>query len=56
MVNATEETGHLPDFHAVDAETLDRTVAVYICSPANPQGAVATARVLGRPDSFGRKA
>ena len=42
MVNATEATGHLPDFDAVDAETLDRTVAVYICSPANPQGAVAT--------------
>jgi len=42
MVNATSATGHLPDFDAVDAETLDRTVAVYICSPANPQGAVAT--------------
>ncbi|KEJ90418.1 aminotransferase class I/II-fold pyridoxal phosphate-dependent enzyme [Sulfitobacter donghicola] len=42
MVNATVETGHLPDFHAVDAATLDRTVAVYVCSPANPQGAVAT--------------
>lgn len=42
MVNATEATGHLPDFHAVNVETLERTVAVYICSPANPQGAVAT--------------
>jgi len=42
MVNATKETGHLPDFHAVDAATLDRTVAVFVCSPANPQGAVAT--------------
>jgi aspartate/methionine/tyrosine aminotransferase len=41
MVNATSETGHLPDFDAVDEETLNRTVAVYICSPANPQGAVA---------------
>ncbi len=41
MVNATAETGHLPDFHGVDAETLDRTTAAYICSPANPQGAVA---------------
>jgi N-succinyldiaminopimelate aminotransferase len=42
MVNATQATGHLPDFGAVDAATLDRTVAVYICSPANPQGAVAS--------------
>lgn len=41
MVNATEATGHLPDFSTVDAATLDRMVAVYICSPANPQGAVA---------------
>ncbi len=41
MVNATADTGHLPDFSTVDAETLDRTVAVYVCSPANPQGAVA---------------
>ncbi|MDF3415347.1 aminotransferase class I/II-fold pyridoxal phosphate-dependent enzyme [Sulfitobacter sp. M57] len=41
MVNATLETGHLPDFSAVPEETLKRTTAAYICSPANPQGAVA---------------
>ncbi len=41
MVNATSATGHLPDFHAVPEETLQRTTAAYICSPANPQGAVA---------------
>ncbi|GAA6175677.1 aminotransferase class I/II-fold pyridoxal phosphate-dependent enzyme [Sulfitobacter pacificus] len=41
MVNATRETGHLPDFSTVPEETLKRTTAVYICSPANPQGAVA---------------
>jgi aspartate/methionine/tyrosine aminotransferase len=41
MVNATSETGHLPDFHAVPEDVLQRTAAVYICSPANPQGAVA---------------
>lgn len=39
---ATGDTGHLPDFSAVPAELLERTVAVYICSPANPQGAVAS--------------
>ncbi len=42
FVNATEESGHLPDFHAVPQELLARCTAVYICSPANPQGAVAT--------------
>lgn len=39
---ATEATGDLPDFHAVDPAILDRTAIAYICSPANPQGAVAT--------------
>ncbi|MFP4327728.1 MAG: aminotransferase class I/II-fold pyridoxal phosphate-dependent enzyme [Paracoccaceae bacterium] len=41
FVPATRETGFLPDFAALPAEVLDRTVAAYICSPANPQGAVA---------------
>lgn len=40
-VPATEATGHLPDFHALPADVLDRTAIAYICSPANPQGAVA---------------
>ncbi|MFT6537968.1 MAG: aspartate/methionine/tyrosine aminotransferase [Loktanella salsilacus] len=39
---ATADTGHLPDFGAVPADVLDRTAIAYICSPANPQGAVAT--------------
>lgn len=43
LVPATAETGHLPDFTAVDAEILNRAVACYMCSPANPQGAVASA-------------
>ncbi len=40
-VPATEETGHLPDFRSLSADVLDRTAIAYICSPANPQGAVA---------------
>jgi N-succinyldiaminopimelate aminotransferase len=42
FVPATAATGHLPDFGALPAEVLDRTAAVYVCSPANPQGAVAS--------------
>lgn len=41
FVSADAASGHLPDFAALPAETLDRTAAAYICSPANPQGAVA---------------
>ena len=37
----TAETGHLPDFAGLPADMLARTTVAYICSPANPQGAVA---------------
>ncbi len=37
----TAETGHLPDFEGLPVDVLDRTTVAYICSPANPQGAVA---------------
>ena len=42
LLPATADTGHLPDFSAVSPETLDRTAVVYLCSPSNPQGAVAS--------------
>lgn len=40
-VPATAETGFLPDFASLPVELLDRAAVIYICSPANPQGAVA---------------
>ena len=40
-VPATADTGFLPDFGALSAEILDRTAVAYICSPSNPEGAVA---------------
>ena len=43
-VPATEATGFLPDYAALPATLLDRIAAVYICSPSNPEGAVADAR------------
>ena len=42
FLNSTAETGFLPDLAALDADTLNRTTAFYLCSPANPQGAVAS--------------
>lgn len=36
----TRENGFLPDLDSLSAETLDRTVAFYLASPANPQGSV----------------
>lgn len=40
-VPATADTGFLPDYAALPAALLDRTELVYLCSPANPQGAIA---------------
>ncbi len=42
MVPATAETGHLPDFASLPEDVLRRTTAAYLCSPANPQGVVAS--------------
>src|SRR6201999_2474695 len=39
---ATVANGFLPDLDTLDEETLARTVAMYIASPANPQGSVAS--------------
>ncbi|PZO65006.1 MAG: aspartate aminotransferase [Paracoccus denitrificans] len=41
FVPATRETGHLPDFAGLPPTVLDRVGIAYLCSPANPQGAVA---------------
>ena len=41
-VPATDATGNLPDYASLPAEVLNRTAVAYICSPANPQGAVAS--------------
>ncbi|HJS45793.1 MAG TPA: aminotransferase class I/II-fold pyridoxal phosphate-dependent enzyme [Rhizomicrobium sp.] len=40
-VAASKENGFLPDFAQLPEETLERLAAVYICSPSNPEGAVA---------------
>jgi aspartate/methionine/tyrosine aminotransferase len=42
LLPTTLDNGFLPDLDAIDEATLARTVAFYIASPANPQGAVAS--------------
>ncbi len=41
FVPATASTGFLPDYAALKPEILNRVAIAYICSPSNPQGAVA---------------
>ncbi|MCE6960068.1 aminotransferase class I/II-fold pyridoxal phosphate-dependent enzyme [Cereibacter sphaeroides] len=41
-VPAVASNGFLPDYAGLPAEVLERTALAYLCSPANPQGAVAS--------------
>jgi aspartate/methionine/tyrosine aminotransferase len=51
----TRETGFLPDLDTIGEELLGRTVAFYIASPSNPQGAVANAAYLSRLAALARR-
>ncbi|MGI9387757.1 MAG: aminotransferase class I/II-fold pyridoxal phosphate-dependent enzyme [Methyloligellaceae bacterium] len=39
-------SGFLPDFTSIDTDILDRAAVIYICSPSNPQGAIASRSYL----------
>ena len=42
FLSANRENGYLPEFSAVSGEVLNQVTVAYMCSPSNPQGAVAT--------------
>ena len=42
FLDATAKTGFLPDLDAIPDAVLARTALFYLCSPANPQGAIAS--------------
>jgi aspartate/methionine/tyrosine aminotransferase len=48
LLNADASSGFLPDLDALDPALLDRTVAFYLASPANPQGSIASEAYLER--------
>jgi N-succinyldiaminopimelate aminotransferase len=52
---ATAATGFLPDLDALSEELLARTVALFIASPSNPQGAVADLPYLERLVALARR-
>ena len=54
LLRAGPETGFLPDLGAIDDDLLDRTVAMFICTPTNPQGTVANADYLSRAIELAR--
>ena len=51
----TAATGFLPDLDALGDDLLARTVAFYIASPSNPQGAVADRAYLSRLIALARR-
>jgi aspartate/methionine/tyrosine aminotransferase len=51
----TLETGFLPDLDAISGDLLNRTVAFYLASPSNPQGAVADEAYLTRLVGMARR-
>ncbi len=52
---ATRDSGFLPDLDAIDEALLARTVAFYIASPSNPQGAVADRAYLEKLAALARR-
>jgi N-succinyldiaminopimelate aminotransferase len=49
------ETGFLPDLEALSEELLRRTAVLYLCSPSNPQGAVAGRDYLAKAVELARR-
>lgn len=54
-LGATAKTGFLPDLDALDEALLARTVAIYLASPANPQGSIADKAYLARLVGLARR-
>ncbi len=55
LLTASAATGHLPDLERLSPALLERTVAFYLCSPSNPQGAAADLDYLVRALELARQ-
>jgi len=53
-LDATARSGFLPDLDALTPERLERCALFYLCTPANPQGAVADMTYLKRAIKLAR--
>lgn len=48
FLRAGPDTNFLPDLDAINRDILKRSIAFFLCSPANPQGTVADAAYLSK--------
>lgn len=55
LMDASEASGFLPDLAALEPAILDRTAALFICSPANPQGVIASSDYLAQALALARR-
>ncbi len=55
FMDAEEENGFLPDLDALAPDLLARTAAMYLATPANPQGAVASRDYLAKAIRLARR-
>ena len=55
LLPATAETGFLPNLDALSPALLDRAALLYLCTPANPQGAVADLDYLRKAVRLARR-
>ena len=55
FLTTTRETGFLPDLDALSPDLLERTALFYLCTPSNPQGAVAGRAYLERAILLARR-
>ena len=55
MLNASVETGYLPDLDTIEEAVFQRATIFYICSPTNPHGYFASAAYLERLLTLARR-
>ena len=54
FLDATQSNGFMPDLAAIPRSVLERTALFYLCSPANPQGTVASLDYLKQAVALAR--
>jgi N-succinyldiaminopimelate aminotransferase len=54
-LDCTRDTGFLPDLDAIPQSVLARCALFYLCSPANPQGAIADLAYLKKAITLARR-
>jgi len=55
FLDATRENGFMPDLAAIPRQVLERTALFYLCSPANPQGTIASLDYLKQAIALARR-